>query len=291
MNRPLVLALAAALAVPFVQVQVDRQRLGLDEADAALVLWRGAQVKRLFAGFEAISADLYWLRTVQYFGSQRLFASRTNFALLEPLIEITTTLDPRFEIAYRYGAIFLCEPQPGGAGRVDEGLEVLAAGVRALPESWRLRQDLGFFTYLYGRDAQRAASILSEAAKVKDAPYWLEGMAADILAEGGHRANARQMWARMYEQSEGGVIRENAKLRLQILDAEDTAAQLELLVTEYARRFGRWPTRLGQLREVGPSPPLSDPSGTAFEYDGERGRVTVSPKSPLWRPRREQEGQ
>jgi hypothetical protein len=68
-----------------------------------LYLWSGEHVKRLVPGFENLAADLYWLRTVQYFGGQRLFVSDKRFELLRPLIDITTTLDPRLEIAYRYG--------------------------------------------------------------------------------------------------------------------------------------------------------------------------------------------
>ena len=39
-----------------------------------------------------------------------------EYQLLYPLLDITTTLDPHFNIAYRFGAIFLSEPYPGGAG-------------------------------------------------------------------------------------------------------------------------------------------------------------------------------
>ena len=86
-----------------------------------LYLWSGAHVKRLFPGFEGLAADVYWLRTVQYFGGQRLFATSKRFELLRPLIEITTTLDPRLEIAYRYGAIFLSEPSPARGGAPARG--------------------------------------------------------------------------------------------------------------------------------------------------------------------------
>ena len=98
-----------------------------------LYLWSGGHVERLFPGFESIAADLYWLRTVQYFGAERRFAREKRFDLLRPLIEITTDLDPRLEVAYRYGAIFLAERAPEGAGRPREAIEVLEKGVRTQP--------------------------------------------------------------------------------------------------------------------------------------------------------------
>ena len=80
-------------------------------------MWSGEQVKRLVPGFRSLAADIYWLRTVQYFGAERLFSPGKRFELLEPLTEITTTLDPRLEVAYRYGAIFLGERVPLGSAR------------------------------------------------------------------------------------------------------------------------------------------------------------------------------
>ena len=222
MTRGLALLLLLLVPVaPWSQGQIDRRAGAFRPQEEVLYLWSGQQVKRLFPGFESLAADIYWLRTVQYFGGQRVFAAGKRFDLLRPLIDITTTLDPRLEIAYRYGAIFLSEPAPIGAGRPREGIEVLATGVRNLPGAWRLRQDLGFFHYIYLKDAQRAAAILLEAAEVPGAAFWLRTMAADLLTKGGDRAASRQMWAQMYEQSEAGIIRENARVRLQILDSLD----------------------------------------------------------------------
>lgn len=48
-----------------------------------------------------------------------------------------TTLDPRFDAAYRFGAIFLAEPYPDGAGRPDPAVKLLKKGVRARPERWQ----------------------------------------------------------------------------------------------------------------------------------------------------------
>jgi hypothetical protein len=280
----LVLLLLAPLA-PWSQGEIDRRAGAFRPQEEVLYLWSGQQVKRLFPGFESLAADVYWLRTVQYFGGQRLYASEKRFELLRPLIDITTTLDPRLEIAYRYGAVFLCEPAPMGAGRPREGLEVLANGVRNLPLDWRLRQDLGFFHYIYLKDAKGAAAILLEAASVPGAAFWLRTMAADLVKKGGDRAASRRMWTQMYEQSEAGVIRENARVRLRILDSLDRADRVAGLVAEFKRRRGRLPARLAELGEAGLSGvPLVDAAGKAFGYDEETGRVFIAPRSPMWRP-------
>jgi hypothetical protein len=271
--------------VPWSQARIDREIGTFRVQEEVLYLWSGEQVRRLFPGFETLAADVYWLRTVQYFGGERLFAREKRFELLQPLVDIATTLDPRLEIAYRYGAIFLCEPFPVGAGRPREGIELLEKGVRNLPGSWRLRQDLGFFLHLFLGDTERAAAVLNEAAAVPGAAFWLRMMAADLLMKGGSRADARRMWQQMHEQAEEGIIKQNARLRLEILDSLDAADRLAGLVAELARRRGRSPARLAELREAGLwGGPLADAAGTPFGYDEESGRVFISRESPLWRP-------
>jgi hypothetical protein len=282
------LALVLLLLVPVLpwsQDQIDRRVGAFRPQEEILYLWTGQQVKRLFPGFEGLAADVYWLRTVQYFGGQRLFASGKRFDLLRPLVEITTTLDPRLEMAYRYGAIFLSEPSPIGAGRPREGIEVLEAGARNIPSSWRLRQDLGFFYHIYLHDSERAASTLEEAADLPGSAFWLRTMAADLLAKGGDRAASRRMWQQMLEQAEAEIIRDNARVRLQVLDSLDAADRLSGLVVEFEKRSGRFPTRLEELRGAGlRSGPLVDAAGVPFGYDEKTGRVFISRESPMWRP-------
>lgn len=279
----LALAVAAAL-VPWSLGRLDRV-LGPHRAqEEVLYLWTGEQVKRAFPGFEAVAADLYWLRTVQYYGGQRRFARSRDFRLLRPLIDITTTLDPRLEVAYRYGAIFLAEQPPEGAGRPLEAVEVLERGVRRNPRSWRLRQDLGFFHYLFLKDTQRASQVLLEAAEVPGAAFWLRTLAADLIARGGDRRAARVMWQQMYEQGEEGIIQENARHQLRVLDSLDRREALEAAVVEFARRHGRRPERLDELGRGGLwDGPLADLAGVPFGYDVETGRVFVQPASPMWR--------
>ncbi len=286
MRRGLGLAalLLAALAV-WSQAKIDAVMGTFRPQHEVLYLWSGEHVKRLVPGFEDITADVYWLRTVQYFGGQRVFSREKRFEILGPLIDITTTLDPRMEIAYRYGAIFLCEPRPVGAGRPREGIAVLEKGARNLPRSWRLRQDLGFFHYLFLDNPQGAAAILQEAAALPGAALWLKTLAADILAKGGDRPSARRMWEQMHAQAEEGILRQNARVRLQIYDSLDRADHLAELVAELRRRTGKSPRRLEALQAAGLwKGPLTDAAGVPFAYDEGSGRVGISPASPMWRP-------
>jgi hypothetical protein len=245
-------------------------------------------VKRLFPGFENVAADIYWIRTVQYFGGLRAFSTDRGFELLEPLTDITVTLDPRFDIAYRYGAVFLAEPKPVGAGRPDSAIALLERGVRANPLNWRLKKELGYFHFVFKHDPQTAARTLLEAAEIPGAAWWLRTMAADLLGRGDDRATARRMWRQMYEEEqEPGPMKQNALVNLQILDALDGRDRLQSLVDEFGRRAGRRPESLLELQAAGLlERPPSDPAGVPYVYDASTGRVGVSPKSRLWRPDR-----
>ena len=271
--------------LPLLQGRVEAHLGRFRPQQEALYLWSGQHVRRLTPGLESLAADIYWLRTVQYFGGARAFARDKRFDLLYPLIDITVTLDPRMEIAYRYGATFLSEPSPMGAGRPEQAAKLLERGIEALPRSWQLRQQLGLLYFFFLNDSERASEILLQAERVPGAPYWLETLSADILAKGGRRETARRMWQRMYEQSEEGVIRNNALVHLRVLDAQEAAERATAATAEFRQRVGRPPASLQELRASGIwRGSLVDPTDVPFEYDPASGAVSVSRQSTLWRP-------
>ncbi len=281
-EKPLIALLAPLVVLS--QQAVDRDLGGFRAQHESLYLWSGEQIKRLAPGFEDILADVYWLRTVQYFGGQRAYAEGRSFELLRPLVDITTTLDPRLGIAYKYGAVFLAEPRPIGAGDAPGGIALLEKGVAANPVDWRLRQDLGFFHFLYLHDGAGAARILNEAAEISGAPYWLRTLAAQLAAQGGERDAARSMWQAMAAQSEPGPIQENARMNLDILAALDLRDSLQAHVNRFESTFGRRPSSLDELvrERVIRTVPV-DPSGIPYAYDAGSGRVHLAHDSRLYR--------
>ncbi|MGE0456196.1 MAG: tetratricopeptide repeat protein [Vicinamibacteria bacterium] len=277
------LLVAFAILVPLVQAQLDA-RFGSHRAQReVLYVWSGEHLKKLWPGLELVTADFYWLRTVQYFGGERVFGSR-RYELLGPLIDITVTLDPRFEIAYRYGATFLAEPWPMGAGDPEAAVRLLERGARALPQSWLLRQTLGFFIYFHLDEPRRAAEVMLEGARLPGAPTWFSTLAADFLGRAGDRETARRVWRLLLEQAEDARLRRNAQSHLDYLDAEELIERVEGFVKLYRARFERNPASLREMAAAGVMPFVPvDPSGAAFDYDPATGTVSISRSSPLWR--------
>lgn len=276
----------ALLFVPIamVQIHVDRTLGEFRAQEEVLYVWSGGQLKRMAPGFEGVMADLYWLRTIQYFGGERAYSKDKRYELLKPLIDITTALDPRMEIAYRYGAIFLSEGSPIGAGRPREGIALLERGAPLVNEGWRLRQQAGYFTFLFLNDPRKASQILLDASKMPGAPYWLESLAGQLLLRGGERELSRQIWRQIHEQSEPGAMRDNAAIHLEQLDTLDALDAVAERVESYKQRTGRWPPALDALKAAGLPGRVSDPCGIPVDYDPGTGKVKVSRSSPCWRP-------
>ncbi|MEE9263875.1 MAG: hypothetical protein V3V11_05415 [Vicinamibacteria bacterium] len=113
------------VAVWLLQVAIDDGFGEYRATEEILYVEDGETLKKVLLGFESLAADLYWLRAVQYFGGQRLYSQDKRFELLEPLLDITTTLDPHLNVAYTYGATLLSEPWPTGAGLPLKGLNLI----------------------------------------------------------------------------------------------------------------------------------------------------------------------
>jgi len=244
----------------------------------------GAAVSRAALGFDAILADIYWIRSIQHFGgTRRAQDGDKSYRLLYPLLDLTTTLDPHFNIAYRFGALFLSEAPPAGPGRADLALALLERGLAADPKRWQYAQDAGFVHYWYRQDYQSAAEWYDRASRIEGAPWWLRSMAASTLAEGGDRQSSRQMWRQLYETSDDDWVRSNAQLKLQQLQALDDIDTLAAMVARFGQLRGVPPRSWNDLVAVRwlAGVPL-DPSGTPYELRPDApGGVALSEKSSL----------
>jgi tetratricopeptide (TPR) repeat protein len=282
---PLVLAVAVVALAAAMAVQIARDtRFPLEQRQTERILYvrSGAVLKRIALEFDAIAADIYWIRAIQHYGGARLRLSggERKYDLLYPLLDITTTLDPYFTIAYRFGAIFLAEAYPGGPGRPDQAIALLRKGIAAQPGKWQYYMDAGFVYYWHLRDSTSAAEWFQRAARQRDAPNWLEPLAATMLVRGGDRVSARFLWRQML-QADQPWLRRNAQRRLAQLDALDQMDTLRQIVRSVPPADGRYGWGALIQRRVLPGIPV-DPAGAPYEIDPVTGDVSVSMRSELF---------
>ncbi len=243
----------------------------------------GKLLQKMSLGYDALLADIYWTRVVQYYGGKRRDREAT-FPLLEPLLDITVTLDPHLLIAYRFGAIFLSEPPPKGAGRPDSAVKLIRRGIAANPEDWRLWSDLGMIYYWDLKDYQKAAAAYLEGSKSPQAREWMKVMAARIAQQGRLPDISRFLWQQIAESTQDPDIRKNAQEHLEALRAEEDLDHLQALVEEFRHRTGRFPASAAEMAAAGllGGAPL-DPAGYPYQI-GRDGRVYLHPKSPISSP-------
>jgi tetratricopeptide (TPR) repeat protein len=275
-------AAGVAAAASVLHARDERHPLPVSE-ERLMYLRSGRTADRVFLSFDAIASDVYWIRTIQHYGRD-LGSTRTTgrFELLNPLLDLTTTLDPHFNIAYRFGAIFLAERPPKGPGRADQAIALLEKGLASNPTRWQYLHDIGFVHYWFTNDYERAAAAFERAATMPGAPEWLRPVAAMTRAQGGDRAGARRLLTELLSADQD-YVRHTAERGLQQLQALDAIDQLQTIVERYHEATGSYPRAWRDLigAHLLRGLPI-DPTKTAFVYDAATHRVTISETSSLF---------
>ena len=265
------------------RIKGERAYAFSDVEDQPLYVRSGEVLGRMALSFDALLADVYWIRALQHYGgTKRAGDVAKSYDLLYPFLDITTTLDPRFNIAYRFGAIFLTEAYPNGPGRPDQALALLQKGWQQMPERWEYLMDIGFVYYWWLSDYDEAARWFQRASEVPGASWWVRTLAANTLTEGGNRRDARFMWGQILKSSADPWLRNEAARRLLQLDALDDLDRYTKEAERFETREGRWPVSWRELIQRGPLdlPPL-DPLGHMYVLESSARTITLSPQSPL----------
>jgi tetratricopeptide (TPR) repeat protein len=197
---------------------VDAQRRAPLAVEETLYVNSGEALKRASLGFDGLMADVYWIRTLLYFGEEferqrgsNQYFDVSRLKLLQQLLDITVDLDPKHIAAYRFGAVFLPDIDAEAAIRFAE------RGVRNNPDEWRLYQDLGFVQWRRSR-FREAAEAYARGSALPDAPEWMRTMPALMLAKAGERETARAIFLRLYEESDDPFVKQVCEEQLMSLD-------------------------------------------------------------------------
>jgi len=214
---PILLVVFLTLSV-IAQNWMDSQRRDPLAIEETLYVSSGEAIKRASLGFDGLMADVYWIRTLLYFGGEferqrgaNQYFDVNRLKLLQPLLDITVELDQKHIAAYRFGAVFLPDIDP------DAAIRFVERGVRNNPDEWRLYQDLGFVQWRRSR-FREAAEAYARGSELPGAPAWMRTMPALMLAKGGERETARAMFLRVYEESDDPFIKQVCEEQLTLLD-------------------------------------------------------------------------
>ena len=175
-----------------------------------------------------------------------------GYPLLYPLLDLTTTLDPRFNIAYRFGAIFLAEPYPAApVGRIWRSRSS-KRDCAERPDKWEYMQDIGFVHYWWRHDYQAAAEWFDRRSQVPGAPWWLRSLAATTLARGRRSAVvAHDVGGDSRSRRRSTGCGDDAERRLAQLRALDEIDALQQAIERVHRASGRHRPPTGALIRAG----------------------------------------
>jgi len=196
---------AAGLLSAFDQARPGVQR----EADEPWLPPAGA-VRPVFLGYHALAADLFWIRTIQYFGAH--VQTDRRYPHLYRLVDLTTSLDPYFVEAYQLGGLFL------SLGRAyPEAIAIYRKGTEWNPDRWELPYDLGRMYFLDLGDIPAALEWFERAMRLPGHGHYVPRLVARLRARVGLVEAALEMWERMRETTDNEWIRETAEREIQKL--------------------------------------------------------------------------
>ena len=269
---------AGILAAALLSRWNDQQPRGSSAKFAEEQLYlNGPTMKRLTLSFNAVAADWYWMRSLQYVGGKIVNyedshsgnfdlsdLSSLDLRLLPSLLRMATTLDPQFLEPYYYGALVLPDLD------TNEAIALLDRGIAANPNEWRLYQHLGYI-YWQQKDYQRASQVYDAGSKLPGAPPWMIAISARMKAEGGAPQAAREMYLHINEVSDDITIRTMVEKQLMRLDSLDEREKIRRVISEYSARANHCPATWKEI-------------GAALRAAGLRVDPTGAPLDPSSKP-------
>jgi tetratricopeptide (TPR) repeat protein len=262
------------------QRKISMQRAEMHQEQDEVLVRSPKLMKLATLEYGTLVADIYWTRAVQYYGGKRL-GQDTNLESLWPLLDVATTLDANLIPAYRFGATFLAQPEPRGAGRPDLAIQLLQRGIDANPGYWRFYQDLGNVYYLNLKDYAKAGEAYLEGSRKPGAAAWMKVMAARFLEKGESRETSVMLWTELYESSTDEAIKQNARINLELLRTDADIDHINEIAEQFAERAGHPPRSVREMAQAGliAGEPL-DPRGVPYVINRD-GKAQISEKSPL----------
>lgn len=203
-------------------------------------------------GYRELMADLLWVRTIGYVGSEDDQASSTR-----ALVEAIVALDPGFERVYTAGALAMTAIGTG-ATREDmlAAIRVLEQGMARFPANYKMPLYAG---QIYTADLTsddpaeverwqlEGARLLERAVRIPGAPKGVGTLAAYLRSKLGQREKAIRDLRELILYTTSAQQRQKLVEKLAELEESDAAAIDYELDVERRRFEARWTTERPEL--------------------------------------------
>jgi hypothetical protein len=261
----IIVFLILGLTLHMLHLQVRKTR-GQNPFQELLYLPSGKYIKVVVLGFDNLFADILWLRAIQYFGGH--FMGDRNYAMLNRIFEVITTLEPSFIDVYRFAAMALGEE----AHKYKETTDLLWKGTYSNPQSWQIPYDLGFFLLYTVKDYDGALKAYSIATTRPGCPEFVQRIIPYIYDESGRTEIAKATWKGIYDNAKDGMTKEIADRNLKLIALKGYLKDMRDGLIAYKKKHGNFPPSLYSLVQEGYIKQIpKEPYDSIWVYDPKTG--------------------
>jgi hypothetical protein len=171
-------------------------------SDELTYLPSGKFLKPMVLDQDAAAADLLWIRGMIYFADAYLEGK--SYRWLGHILEIVTTLNPRFRPAYEFAGTVLTKRQ----GELPRSLALMRKGMDEFPADWKLRVYASMAQLSLDSNYVLAAEYLKPVTLDTNVPDYIRVLAASLLRKGAGRTMALLFLADRYLHSNNAIYRE-----------------------------------------------------------------------------------
>ena len=230
--------------------------------------------KILTLDFQGVAADLLFLKTISFMGlkiGEHGELTHSEWQRINDMLYLITELDPMFWDPYLFGEMMLTWQ----AGMVEDANKLLLKATNERPQDYRPWYYLGFNAYYFQGKSDVAAYYFRKAAQYSEAPLYIKGLASRFSLYGNQTALGINFLSDLLQHTNDPKIIRYLSKRLEALKR---IFFLEQKVSAFKKKYGRRPSSLNELIEVGLLEEIpEDPYGGQFVIL-ENGRIYSTSK-------------
>lgn len=243
----------------------------LTRAMTGVVAFNPQLLRVLWAGFHALAADFYWVRTCEQMG---MASKAEEYRDVGVWANLATDLDPKFKLVYGFAAVAM----PFNLGRNnwvngDESTALLRKGLVQYPNEFWFEFLLAHNLIFYQKDFAAAGELLRTLAGRPNAPRFLRHLATRVLAQGGEVEAALEFAHAGLAAAEDDDSRATFAFRIKQLETERVLQSVDRAIAQFRETEQRLPSGIVELLTRGFLTEMPvDPSGGELYVD-RKGRA------------------
>lgn len=162
----------------------------------------GKFLKPMVLDFDEVVASLLWVRGMIYFADAYL--NRKSYKWLGHILDVVTTLNPRFYQAYEFTGVVLTKEKH----ELPKTLRTLDRGIEAFPKDWKIRLYAAMGRLGLDSNYVAAAEYLQPLALEENVPNHIRTLSATFLSKGGGRRMGLAFLVNRYLRTANPIQRE-----------------------------------------------------------------------------------